>query len=186
MSDRYVVIPTRFDRSTLAPLIDACVQVSHTVIVHTEPGHSTVDGTIPVHDYSSSIQHWWNSGLDRCYGPALVLNDDIHATPQDLLQLFEALDSADLVYLAGHRVGHVTPLTGWCYGLRPDVIRPSNDFQWWYGDDDLYRRAMRDGLRVAAVTVPGIVHRRAEVAFANPAHAVMAEEDGRLFAERWP
>lgn len=186
MTSSFIVIPTRFDRSTLAPLIESCLQVAETVIVHTEPGHAPVRGTIPVHDYSTSIQHWWNSGLDKCTGPSLVLNDDIYATPEDLLQLFEALENADLVYLAGHRIGHATPLTGWCYGLRPDVIRPSNDFLWWYGDDDLYRRATRDGLRVEAVTIPGIEHQRPDVAFANPVHAVMVEQDARLFAERWP
>jgi pimeloyl-ACP methyl ester carboxylesterase len=186
MTSSFIVIPTRFDRATLPPLVESCIQVAETVVVHTEPGHAPIRGTIPVQDYSPSIQHWWNSGLDLCTGPTLVLNDDIYATPDDLLTLLAALDDADVVYLAGHRIGHVTPLTGWCYGIRPDVIRPSNDFLWWYGEDDLYRRALRDGLRVVAVDLPGIEHRRAEVAFANPTHAAMVEQDGRLYAERWP
>lgn len=179
-----VVIPTRFDRPTLVPLVDSCLQVARTVIVHTEPGHAPIRGTVPVRDYSTSIQHWWNSGLDRCDGPTLVLNDDVYATPDDLLQLFEALDSADLVYLAGHRVGHATPFTGWCFGLRPDVIRPSNDFLWWAGDDDLYLRAIQQQLRVVPVDVP-VEHRRSAEAFSNPVHASMVEADMRLLQERW-
>lgn len=183
---RFVVIPTRFDRPTVAPLVEVCKQVAVTVIVHTEPGHPEIPGTVPVHDYSLSIQRWWNSGLDQCAGPTLVLNDDIVATPEALTELFDTLEDADVVYLAGHRIGHRTPLTGWCYGIRPDVIRPDTDFQWWAGDDDLYLRALRDGLRVVAVDIPQIRHERVEVAFANPVHGEMAQADMTLLAERWP
>lgn len=183
---RFVVIPTRFDRVTTLPLIEVCREVAVPVIVHTEPGHPEIRGTVPVHDYSLSIQRWWNSGLNQCAGPTLVLNDDIVAAPEDLAALFDALDDADVVYLAGHRIGHRTPLTGWCYGIRPDVIRPDNAFGWWAGDDDLYLRAVRDGLRVVAVDIPQIRHERAEVAFVNPVHGEMAQADMRLLAERWP
>lgn len=185
-SNRFVVIPTRFNRPTLPPLIEACRQVATVVLVHTEPGHVPVRGTVKVDDSDSlSIQHWWNAGLDRCTGPTLVLNDDIVATPVHLQELFDALDTADLVYVAGHRIGHPTPLTGWCYGLHPNKIRPSNDFQWWYGDDDLYYRALRDGLTVSSVDVPGIEHDRGEAAFENPVHAAMVQQDHDLFVERW-
>lgn len=184
---RFVVIPTRFNRPTLAPLIEACQQVATVVVVHTEPGHAPVRGTVTVRDHQSlSIQHWWNAGLDRCHGPTLILNDDIHATPTDLEALFDALDTADVVYVAGHRVGHRTPLTGWCYGIHPDRIRPDEAFQWWAGDDDLYLRAVDAGMNVVAVDLPGIVHKRGEAAFENPAHAAMVDADMRLLAERWP
>jgi hypothetical protein len=183
---RFVVIPTRFDRSTTLPLIEVCREVAVPVIVHTEPGHDEVPGTVTLHDFSLSIQKWWNTGLDQCAGPTLVLNDDIVATANDLDTLFVALENADVVYLSGHRVGHRTPLTGWCYGIRPDVIRPDEDFGWWAGDDDLYLRAVRDGLRVVAVDVPTIRHERSAVAFSNPVHAEMAQRDMTLLAERWP
>lgn len=183
---RFVVIPTRFDRPTVLPLVESCRQVAVTVLVHTEPGHADVPGTVSVHDFSLSIQHWWNSGLDQTAGPTLILNDDIYATPDDLTRLFAELDNADVVYLSGHRVGHRTPLTGWCYGIRPDVIRPDEAFGWWYGDDDLYLRAVRDGLRVVAVDIPTVEHRRSAVAFANPVHGEMAQRDAVLFGERWP
>lgn len=183
--DRFVVIPTRLDRPTLGPLVEAALQVATVVVVHTEPGHDPVPGTVTVHDDSLSIQHWWNTGLDLCSGPTLVLNDDIVASPADLTALFDVLDDADVVYLSGHRVGHRTPLTGWCYGVRPDRIRPSLDYGWWAGDDDLYLRAQRDGMTIVAVDVPGIRHERVEVAFANPVHAEMAQADMTLLAERW-
>lgn len=143
-------------------------------------------GTVTVDDSEShSIQHWWNAGLDHCTGPALVLNDDITATPEDLVTLFDALENADVVYLSGHRIGHYTPLTGWCYGIRPDKIRPSNDYGWWGGDDDLYLRATRDGLTVAAVDIPAIQHQRSAAPFENPIHAAMVDADMTLLHERW-
>lgn len=182
---RYVVIPTRFNRATLLPLVEACKQVATVVIVHTEPHHAPIEGAIPVHSESVSIQQWWNVGLDRCDGPTLILNDDIAASPEDLEQLFDALDEADVVYLSGHRVGHRTPLTGWCYGLHPDRLRPDNAFGWWAGDDDLYLRAVRDGLKITALEIPTIQHHRVEAAFENPIHAAMVEADMNLLHERW-
>lgn len=184
-SDRFVVIPTRLDRPTLLPLVESARQVATVVIVHTEPGHDPIPGTVTVPDYSLSIQRWWNSGLDACSGPTLVLNDDIVADPGELDLLFETLETADVVYLSGHRAGHRTPLTGWCFGIWPDRIRPSDDFGWWAGDDDLYLRAVEAGMTVTAVDVPGIRHERIEAPFGNPIHAEMAQADMRLLQERW-
>jgi hypothetical protein len=182
----HVVIPTRFNRATLLPLVEEAKQIARVVIVHTEPHHAPIKGTTAIESDSKSIQAWWNVGLNACSGPTLVLNDDIVATGEDLLHLFAALESAHVVYLAGHRVGHATPLTGWCFGLWPNMIRPDEAFQWWYGDDDLYLRAQRDGLKVQAVDVPTICHDRVAAAFENPVHADMVEADAALFAERWP
>lgn len=185
-SDRYIVIPTRYGRDTVVPLLETCKQVANTVVVHTEPGLLRYEGTITVDDSSSdSIQHWWNAGLDRCLGPTLVLNDDVAATADDLISMFLALETgADLVYLAGHRAGHATPLTGWCFGIHPDRIRPDNAFGWWYGDDDLYQSAIRSGMNVQALHLP-IEHRRAEIAFENPVHAAMVSRDADLYQQRW-
>lgn len=185
MISRFAVIPTRFDRATLAPLVEALKPICTVVIVHTEPDHEPLDGTTPVLDFTPSIQHWWNAGLDLCDGPTLVLNDDVEASTADLLTLFDALDEAHVVYLAGHRVGHRTPLTGWCYGIWPAITRPDEAFGWWAGDDDLYLRAVRDGLKVDAVTIPGIIHKRMEAPFGNPVHAAMVDADMRLLTERW-
>ena len=185
-SDRYITIPTRYGRDTVIPLLETCTQVATTIVVHTEPDLPIFDGTQTVDDSESkSIQHWWNAGLDQCHGPTLVLNDDIIATPENLNTLFEALQTADIVYLAGHRVGHRTPLTGWCYGLHPDRIRPDEDFGWWAGDDDLYLRAVRDGFTVHAVDIPEIRHARSGVAFESDTHAAMALKDMDLLRERW-
>lgn len=182
---RFVTIPTRFNRPTLLPLVREAQQIAHVVMVHTEPHHAPIKGTTGIESTSNSIQRWWNEGLDQCDGPTLVLNDDIIATAAQLNKLFVALESADLVYLSGHRVGHATPFTGWCFGLHPDRIRPDEVFSWWYGEDDMYQRALRAGLTVTAVDIPGIRHARAEAAFENPRHAEMAVRDGVIYQQRW-
>lgn len=178
-----IVIPTRLDRPTVWPLIEEARQVGPVVIVHTTDTPDVPD-TITVRSTARNIHTWWNAGLDHCGDKALVLNDDIIATSSMLQLMVDALETADVVYLAGHRVGHVTPLTGWCYGIRPDKIRPDEQFGWWYGDDDLYLRAQRDGLRITPVN-SAIVHARGPVAFENPEHPAMVERDAALYHSRW-
>lgn len=182
---RFVTIPTRFNRPTLLPLVLEAQKVAQVVIVHTEPHHAPIRGTTPIHSTSNSIQQWWNEGLDKCDGPTLVLNDDVVATSTQLDTLFAALEKSDLVYLLGHRVGHATPFTGWCYGLHPSRIRPDNAFGWWYGEDDMYRRAIESNMNVQAVDIPEIRHERSLSAFENPTHATMVEHDAILYHERW-
>lgn len=182
---RYVTIPT-YGRETTAPLIEVCQRVAEVVIVHTAPDPILYEGTVAVDGSGSrSIQRWWNIGLDRCDGPTLVLNDDITVTTASLEHLFDELDNADIVYLAGHRVGHRTPLTGWCYGIHPDRIRPDEAFGWWAGDDDLYLRAVAQGMKITAVDEPDIRHVRSNISFESPTHAEMAIHDMGLLHERW-
>lgn len=180
---RFVVIPTRFDRDTLAPLIEVCQQVATVVLVHTEPGHPEIPDTVTVRSYARNIHTWWNAGLDSCDGPTLVLNDDITATAGALEALFDALDTADLVYVTG-RSG-TTPLSGWCFGLHPAGIRPDETFGWWYGEDDLYQRARTHGLRITPLDLPGIVHRRPGPMFADPDLQALAEQDRITYLRRW-
>jgi hypothetical protein len=181
-----VVIPTRFDRPTIWPLLDAIRAADATpVIVHTETGHGDVVDAVNLLDERRNIQQWWNTGLDACGDRALVLNDDVEARPEAIRAMFDTLDTADLVFLAGRHPHAPTPLTGWCFGLRPDVIRPDPQFVWFYGDDDLYRRAIRDELRVEMVGFVGIQHVRTGGWFADPAMEPIAEEDRQRFVARW-
>lgn len=139
---RYVVIPTRFERESIWPLIEQAAGVAEVILVHTEPDHNEVIGVTNVHDYRRNIQHWWNSGLSCAHdGPALVMNDDLEVTAEVLEQLFEALERVDLVYVPGRGRKAATPISGWCWGVHPNQLRPDPDFVWWYGDDDLFNRA---------------------------------------------
>lgn len=176
-----IVIPTRFGRPTLPDLIAAASRVAPVVVVHTEPGHDDHPGATNVHDHRRNIHHWWNTGLDACHGPALVLNDDISATPDALAALLAALDTADLAYVPGRRPDARTPISGWCYGIRPDELRPDPAFVWWFGDDDLYRRAATPRLVDTAVTH----HQRPDMGPA-PEFAQAVKADRALYRQRWP
>ncbi len=178
-----IVIPTRFDRDTLAPLINECLQVGRVILIHTEPGHAPVKGTVTLRSEARNIHTWWNLGLDACDGPALVLNDDIVTDAPDILALFLALDDTDLVYAAGR--GGPMPLTGWCFGLHPDKIRPDPAFTWWYPDDDLWKRAVAEGLSARAVALKNTHHERPGPRFGDPAMKDAAERDAALFRSRW-
>lgn len=179
-----IVIPTRFNRATVAPLIAECIKVARVVLVHTEPDHPDVPDTVTVRSDSRNIHTWWNLGLDTCTGPALALNDDVEATAAALAALGAELDTADLVYL-DQRPGP-NPLTGWCFGLHPDRIRPDEAFQWWYGDDDLYRRAVRDGLTIRSVRSKDIRHVRPTAQhFEDPAMRAVVDRDRYTFRDRW-
>jgi len=177
-----IIIPTRFDRPTLAPLVDICKTIGRVILIHTEPGHPPMPGTTTVHSEARNIHTWWNLGLNQCDGPALILNDDLIATHTALETLAAELDTADLVYLGGR--GGPSPMTGWCFGLPPDKIRPDEAFEWWYGDDDMYRRAVVYGLTVRAVEAPEIVHNKV-ARFADPNLEAATVRDERLYRQRW-
>lgn len=176
-----VVIPTRFRSQHLETLIRTAQQVTTVILVHTEPGHAPVRGCVNLHDYRRNIQAWWNTGLNEAGDKALVLNDDIATTPESFTTLLDALDDHDLIWIPG-RVG-VTPISGWCYGIRPEAIRPDEAFVWWYGDDDLYKRAIRDNLRTAVLDVP-VLHDHPGPAFPDEFTRAV-RSDRALYYRRW-
>lgn len=177
-----IVIPTRLDRPTVWPLIEEARQVGPVVIVHTTDTPDVPD-TITVRSTARNIHTWWNAGLDLCGDKALVLNDDIIATASMLQMLVDALDDHDLVSCAVW--GGTSSASGFCFGIRPEVIRPDESYTWFYGDDDLWLRAHQQGLRVGAVPVP-VVHVDEYKPTMYPEEftdAVWA--DRQLFADRW-
>lgn len=178
-----VVIPTRFRSPSLPALIAEAQQVSNVVIVHTEPGHAPVAGCVNVLDERRNIHHWWNTGLDRCVGPTLLLNDDITTTPEALTELLTALDDADLVTLPKDH--GTTPLSGWCFGIHPDGnLRPDPAYGWWYGEDDIYQRALHGGHRIVTVAAE-VQHDNPDPAHVSPEFREQVKADRKLYRSRW-
>lgn len=179
-----VVVPTRFSDPKIWDLLDSIRQAGLSpVIVHTEHGHPDVPDAVNVLDTRRNIHCWWNTGLDLCGDRALVLNDDLTAPPSGLRTMFDALNTADLVHLTGSYGW--SALTGFCFGLRPDVIRPDEDFTWWFGDTDLHYRAMSAGLAITILDDTGIVEDRQD----KPAYPLEFDAavrlDRNLFHDRW-
>jgi hypothetical protein len=151
---RIIVIPTNLRRSeTTLQLIEEAKQVATVVLVRTAPfaapaGVDVVDATDVF-----NFQTWCNRGLARAGdGAALVINDDVFITAASMRKMFDALKDHDIVTLP--KGWGVTPLSGHCFGLRPSVICYDESYHWWYGDDDLWERAVASNLRIATVDVP--------------------------------
>lgn len=179
-----IIIPTRLERPSIYPLIEAANKVDFVILVYTQPDLPRIKDVLIVDDYTRNIQHWWNSGLMFADEKALILNDDIKATSEDLIDMLDQLEDSDLVYTGGRPHDHASPMSGWAFGLRPDVLRPDNAFQWWYGEDDIYLRAQKHGLRITEVPT-NIQHFPSEKMFPDDELEAAVIEDKMLFERRW-
>lgn len=179
-----VVIPTRFTSPLLPALIEAAQQVAEVIIVHTEAGHPPVHGCVNVLDERRNIHHWWLTGLDASNGgPTLICNDDITATPEALRTMLDLLADADLVVLP--KDYGTTPLSGWCYGIHEGgPLEPDPAYTWWYGEDDIWQRAIRNNLRIVTADVD-VKHDRGDSPILPREFKQAVAADRRLYARRW-
>jgi hypothetical protein len=146
----------------------------HPITEHELPQHIIQAGM------EINISRWWNLGLDWIWEQetdpstgkvnrhhVLILNADARIRPQGVARLSWALDTNRGFALAHPKAGvgidrvHVpgpyglqVRMTGWCFMLTSDVpIRADEQFNWWFGDDDVEWRAAQEGgvLRVGRV-----------------------------------
>lgn len=100
-----------------------------------------------------NIHRWWNRGIDyaELYGAdiVIVVNDDI-VCHEPLTKLAAAIRATGATLAQP-----ATPaMTGWCFALNlAHGIRPDDRYQWWFGDNDLWLRAKREGKGVVSVPV---------------------------------
>jgi hypothetical protein len=184
--NQFVVIISTLDKR--APhawrLIEEAQQVATVVLVHTRAGSVSVPGTVTVDatDVGLHFQRWANLGLAECTGPTLIINDDIIIDAEGMAEMFRKLETNDLVTLPG-RIG-ASPLTGWCFGLRPDRFRYDEAYIWHYGDDDIWERAKAEGARIGVANV-AIVHDRGDHPNYPPELRIQVRQDRALFNKRW-
>lgn len=178
------VIPTQ-GRDTLVPLLG----LVPTVVVATSPitiPPGTPDTVVmPTAKEPINIQRWWNAGLDAAMGlggdVVAVLNDDVSATTQGIIDLAVAA-SGGISYVTPPWAERETPCTGYAFGIDPHVIRLDEGYEWWWGEHDLYKRAVRDGLTVAPVAAD-IRHLRTDGAYPIPDDVLLPMIDRDR--ERW-
>lgn len=161
-----------------------------------------------------NISRWWNLGITAAasYAKAfhqdewnvLIVNDDIVACPQ-LVETLNAglrglrtrtpvLAYPDNWPPYGRAEFHSTPgqvqlstrLSGWCFMLRGETrLLADEQFEWFYGDDDLDWRAREQG---GAVMVPGcpVEHLHPnELTAASLELSARTHLDRQLFAAKW-
>lgn len=66
---------------------------------------------------------------------------------------------------------------------QPFAVHPS--YQWWYGDDDLFRRAYARGARVCRVMGVGSDHLGSSSDAHNPRKQEMIDSDTKIFNKMW-
>lgn len=178
-----LVIPTRGDHPDL--LAGLAALDFPTVVVRTGEcrvpvGAFTVDDRGPI-----NIHRWWNAGLRRAQSLggryAVVVNDDVVLPPEAPWEMVARLQ-ADEAWLCG---ADPVAMTGWCWAIDLDSpLRPDEAFRWWFGDNDLWRRAEREG-RLTGVNV-GAVHVHAnEATAASPDLADLIRADEALYRQKW-
>jgi hypothetical protein len=158
-----------------------------------------------------NIQRWWNLGLTAAAARArmlhqeqwnvLVVNDDIVACPQLTAILGPAMRTTTAVlaypdntppgnrwvlHTAPGAVDTTTRISGWCFMIRGESgLRADEQFQWWYGDDDIDWRARSEG---GALMVPGcaVVHLYpGGTTNASPELTARTQLDRMLFMAKW-
>jgi hypothetical protein len=158
-----IVVPTDGSSAYLIPTLFGAPEAVARIVVWTadsDPDPRLPPGTAVIRDDGPmNIQQWWLRGIaaaptDVC----VIINDDVEAPPGSLAELAASLapSGATLAMLANYR------LTGWCFALnRAHGVLPDPGYTWYFGDNDLLRRAsVPPGRGAVRPDVPAIVHRR--------------------------
>lgn len=189
----WVTVPTR-GRETLVEAIDSTgVPRDRTVIVVTTPGVAAPEGCHVVEDFGEiNIHRWWNAGIDyaaeRGATHVLVINDDVVLNPGTTVRAL--LDEMSSAAIASPGAGGV--IQGWDFTSRvmdgscwlldlSTGLRPDEGFRWWYGDNDLDRRARRDYGGVASIRCDFMHTRPNHLTATSPELQALADRD----RERW-
>lgn len=171
--NRFVVTPTRGFSQALASLNIAVRDSGAThIIIHpneaapvglptpasetqaaTVEPKFTFEGSIDLVRAAQNFQYWGNLGFKKALevggedAVALMINDDIAITGDQLDRIFKELEDSDVISMNDRPKGGVTPMTGWLFGVRPAKILMDEEYVFWWGDDDLWDRAGAEGLR---------------------------------------
>jgi hypothetical protein len=165
-----LTIPTGTRRQYLADIInESQISPEKIVIVHTVESEP-IEGVNNVWDLDPvNIHRWWNRGIDiaRTFGAdyIAILNDDVKLKNNPINKIANKM--RDTKSIVGYPVPNIG--IGYCWVL--DIksnIRADENFRWWYGDDDIRRKAELQG---------EIIYVPAEVEHLHPNHLTSANED---------
>lgn len=184
MTDVWAVIPTQ-GRPVFREAIKAAADQCARVIVVSNGGFEMdeTSGVTVVPDSGPvNIHRWWNTGLDLVPDDAhaLVINDDCILGPGAVGRLVESLERTESELVYPYYGGR---FAGWCWLMAAgSVLRADEDFVWWYGDDDLVRRA-RNPLSVMWVNLE---HRYPNVMTnTTPALEAQTAVDAETYRAKW-
>ena len=204
---RIAVVPTR-DRPddfadcarAIAPQVDALLVVAHgdparhyvlDVLEYLDlAGLLTGCQILPYDSDPPNISNMWNLGLDSApyaaggnpYSVA-VLNDDAIVPPDWFERIVTEMKYHGAAAGCARRT-HDDRMAGYAFVLDGEKgLRADEQFQWWYGDDDLQRRAEQAG---GVVYVGGLdVEHRHPNSTTVGLLADIAEADRLRFMRKW-
>lgn len=195
---RFAVIPTR-DRpqdfadcvAAIGSQVDSIFVVDH-LSSYAQSYHGNMINVQRWHEERPNLSEMWNMGLTmardcaeilaRPYDVA-VLNDDAIAPPDWFQRV------SDTMHRAGASAGCVRRkfdhrMTGYAFMLNGDAgLLADEQFRWWYGDDDLQRRAEQVG-GVAYAFGPDVEHRHPNSTTIGDL-ARIASDDKDRFEAKW-
>lgn len=144
-NDLWITVPTGTRNTYLPAIIDnAGIPQNQIVIVHTVESEP-IEGVHNLWDLDEiNIHRWWNKGIkfamDNGARYVAVLNDDVELADDPLNKIANAMrESYSTIGVPYPFTGHISGYA-WVLDTTKGIF-PDENFRWWYGDDDLFRRA---------------------------------------------
>jgi GT2 family glycosyltransferase len=183
MMDWAAVIPTRGDRPDVLAALVGSIGPDRVVLVHTSPQSPYRDGCCNVYyEGPVNIQAWWQAGIEVSGARyAALVNDDTVVPPDCIPALVSALAPG---YALAHPDSPQEVPKGWLFAIDRTRIAPDTGFQWWHGDDDLFRQAEHSG-GIIAVLVRGARHLDLGEYGSSPDFMRMIEQDKARYFDKW-
>ena len=183
--DLWITIPTGHRNKYLSSIIESSnVSKEKIVIVHTE-NNEKIEGVNNLWDTNDiNIYRWWNTGIKYAmeHGAryVAVLNDDIELIDDPLNKIVDQMRIFDIAI--GIPYPHTGHICGYAWILDTTKgIFPDENFKWWYGDDDLFRRVERI-IRVESIINHIEPNRLTSI---NPELMKIAESDKQYYNKKW-
>lgn len=184
-NDLWITIPTGTRNMYLPAIIDnAGIPQDHIVIVHTVESEP-IEGVHNLWDLDEiNIHRWWNKGIkfamDNGARYVAVLNDDVELADDPLNKIAAVMREADAtIGIPYPFVGHISGYA-WILNTTKNVF-PDEKFRWWYGDDDLFRRAEN----IVAVTCKIRHVEPNRLTSTNPDLMALTVDDRKYYEEKW-
>ena len=196
---RYAVIPTRNRpddfrdcMAAITPQVDRVIIISHGASYADPlsldwPDHSIIGYA----EDPPNISRMWNLGLNACSNldnpigyDVAVLNDDVIVPPDWFERVVRSMREEDNASAGCVRRPRDLRMTGYAFILDGNVgLRADEQFQWWYGDDDLQRQAMQLG-GIAYAGGQDVEHRHPNSTTVGVL-AEIAGQDRERFIAKW-
>ncbi len=157
--------------------------------------------------HHDGIYQSWNMGIRLSRpGVAVVLNDDVELEPGALQKVAGAFDRDELLTVVGFDYGVSTAnrvrkgrdlvyvhgtyqhggVGGFAFAVRTEAWPGADeDYEWWYGDDDLMRRFEERGGRLAVVAEAKVVHHWSTTGSRHPWTEEAKGRDAERFRRKW-